>query len=100
MSDEVLARYGSITIYMEPNHPSPVYHVDGHTDANPYGALKPLLEDDQLEEVMYNGGSQCVKIAHREYGICRTNIWVDDEEGIRTGGKGEDPKFVSVLIAP
>ena len=83
MSDEVLARYESITIYMEPNHPSPVYHVDGHTEANPYGALKPLLEDDQLEEVMYNGGSQCVKVAHRDHGMCRTNIWIDDDEGLK-----------------
>ncbi|MBO58252.1 MAG: secretion protein [Euryarchaeota archaeon] len=83
MSDEVLARYGSITIYMEPNHPSPVYHVDGHTEANPYGALKPLLEDDQLEEVMYNGGQQCVKVAHRDHGMCRTNIWIEDDEGLK-----------------
>jgi flagellar protein FlaI len=83
MSEEVLARYGSITIYMEPNHPSPVYHVDGHTEANPYGSLKPLLEDDQLEEVMYNGGQQCVKVAHREHGMCRTNIWIDNDEGLK-----------------
>ncbi len=83
MSERVLARYDNVTVYEEQGHPSPVYHVDGHTQANPYGALKPLLEDDQLEEVMYNGGQQCVKVAHREFGMCRTNIWVDDEEGIK-----------------
>lgn len=83
MSDAVLAEYGLVTIYTEPGHPSPMYHYEGHVEENPYGALAALFEDDQLEEVMYNGGSQCVKIAHREYGICRTNIWVDDEEGIQ-----------------
>jgi len=106
MSEEVLARYGSIEIYMEPNHPSPVYHVHGNTEANPYGALKPLLEDDQLEEVMYNGGQQCVKVAHREHGMCRTNIWIEDDEGLKIASNiaaftnvplGDGPGKVGVL---
>jgi flagellar protein FlaI len=86
MSEDILDRYGNVTIYMEANHPSPMYHVDGHTAANSYGALKPLLDDDLLEEVMYNGGEQCVKVAHREHGMCRTNIWIDDEEGLQIAG--------------
>jgi flagellar protein FlaI len=85
MSEKVLEKYGKVTIYLEPGHPSPIYHVDGQIPPNPYGALKPLLEDDGLEEVMYNGGLQCVKVAHREHGMCRTNIWIDDEEGLKIG---------------
>ena len=81
MSESVLAQYGPVTIYMEPGHPSPMYHYDGQATDNPYGELAILLEDDQLEEVMYNGGAQCVKVAHRNYGICRTNVWMSDEEG-------------------
>ena len=77
MSD-ILAQYGRVTIYNEPNHPSPIYHVEGNIEANPYGDLAALLEDDSLEEVMYNGGTQCVKVAHRDHGMCRTNIWIDD----------------------
>ena len=46
--------------------PSPIYHVDGAIDPNPYGQLAALFEDDNLEEVMYNGGTQCVKVAHRK----------------------------------
>ena len=72
-----------VTIYTEPNHPSPIYHVDGSIEPNPYGDLAVLLEDDNLEEVMYNGGTQCVKVAHRNHGMCRTNVWIDDDSGIQ-----------------
>ena len=82
MSD-ILAQYGRVTIYNEPNHPSPIYHVEGTIEANPYGDLAALLEDDSLEEVMYNGGTQCVKVAHRDHGMCRTNVWIDDNDGLQ-----------------
>ena len=82
MSD-ILAQYGRVTIYNEPNHPSPIYHVEGAIEANPYGDLAALLEDDSLEEVMYNGGTQCVKVAHRDHGMCRTNVWIDDNDGLQ-----------------
>ena len=83
MSEKILEQYGRVTIYMEDNHPSPIYHVDGAVEPNPYGDLAILLEDDALEEVMYNGGVQCVKVAHREHGMCRTNITIDDVSGLQ-----------------
>ncbi|MDA0647811.1 MAG: ATPase, T2SS/T4P/T4SS family [archaeon] len=83
MSERILEQYGRVTIYMEDNHPSPIYHVDGAVEPNPYGDLAILLEDDALEEVMYNGGVQCVKVAHREHGMCRTNITIDDVSGLQ-----------------
>ena len=83
MSEKILEQYGRVTIYTEPNHPSPIYHVDGSIDPNPYGDLAVLLEDDNLEEVMYNGGTQCVKVAHRNHGMCRTNVWIDDDSGVQ-----------------
>ena len=52
MSEQILAQYGRVTIYTEENHPSPIYHVDGSVEPNPYGDLAALLEDDALEEVM------------------------------------------------
>ena len=48
MSEKILEQYGRVTIYTEPNHPSPIYHVDGSIDPNPYGDLAVLLEDDNL----------------------------------------------------
>ena len=64
MSEEILDQYGAVTVYKEGNHPSPVYHIEGDVQPNPYGKLAALFEDDSLEEVMYNGGQQCVKVAH------------------------------------
>ena len=32
---------------------------------------------------MYNGGTQCVKVAHRKHGMCRTNVWINDEAGLQ-----------------
>ena len=83
MSEKILEQYGRVTIYTEPNHPSPIYHVDGSIEPNPYGDLAVLLDDDNLEEVMYNGGSQCVKVAHRNHWMCRTNVWIEDTSGIQ-----------------
>ena len=83
MSERILEQYGRVTIYMEDNHPSPIYHVDGAVEPNPYGDLAILLEDDALEEVIYNGGVQCVKVAHREHGMCRTNITIDNVSGLQ-----------------
>ena len=43
MSEKIIEQYGRVTIYTEPNHPSPIYHVDGSIDPNPYGDLAVLL---------------------------------------------------------
>ncbi|CAI8223177.1 MAG: Putative conjugal transfer protein [Methanobacteriota archaeon] len=80
---DIIDQYGDVIIYSEEGHPTPFYEFNGQIAANPYGVLQVLLDDDDLEEVMYNGGKQCVKIAHRKHGMCRTNIWVEDEEGIQ-----------------
>ncbi|MEC7098346.1 MAG: ATPase, T2SS/T4P/T4SS family, partial [Candidatus Thermoplasmatota archaeon] len=26
---------------------------------------------------------QCVKVAHRDHGMCRTNVWIDDNDGLQ-----------------
>ena len=83
MSQTILEQYGRVTIYTEGNHPSPIYHVDGVAEPNPHGDLQLLLDDDNLEEVMYNGGEQEVKVAHRKFGMCRTNLIIDNESGLQ-----------------
>ena len=83
MAQHILEQYGHVTIYKEDGHPAPYYHYDGPIEANPYGDLAALFQDDQLEEVMYNGGAQSVKVAHREHGMCQSNIWIDDESGLQ-----------------
>jgi flagellar protein FlaI len=45
-----------------------------------YGLLNPLLEDDQLEEVMIVGTEKAVYVYHRKHGMCKTNIVFEEDE--------------------
>ncbi len=46
-----------------------------------YGLLEPLLNDDNLEEVMVIGTGKSVYVYHRKHGMCKTNIiFAEDEE--------------------
>ena len=74
MSQTILEQYGRVTIYTEGNHPSPIYHVDGVAEPNPHGDLQLLLDDDNLEEVMYNGGEQERSRSHTENSVCAEPI--------------------------
>ena len=38
-----------------------------------------LLSDDDLEEVMYNGSDQPMRVAHRAFGMCEVNHALDEE---------------------
>ena len=41
--EKILEQYGRVTVYMESNHPSPMYHVDGGVDLTLIGNLAVLL---------------------------------------------------------
>ncbi len=47
-----------------------------------YGLLEPLLNDDQLEEVMVIGTGKHVYVYHRRHGMCRTNIIFESDAEI------------------
>ena len=49
MSD-ILAQYGRVTIYNEPNHPSPIYHVEGPSRRIPTATLPPCLRTTRLKK--------------------------------------------------
>lgn len=44
-----------------------------------YGPLQPLLEDEDVEEIIFNGG-QPVFVYHRERGACKTNLTLTKNE--------------------
>ncbi len=49
-------------------------------DINGYGEIDPLIQDDNLEEIMINGINKPIFVYHREHGMMKTNIQFSDEK--------------------
>ncbi|MEM4366652.1 MAG: ATPase, T2SS/T4P/T4SS family [Candidatus Anstonellales archaeon] len=47
------------------------------------GQLEPLLHDEHLEEIGVNGPGEPVKVYHKEFGWCNTNIKFNTDEQIQ-----------------
>ena len=45
-----------------------------------YGEIDPLIQDDELEEIMIIGINKPVFVYHRQYGMMKTNIIFKDEK--------------------
>lgn len=45
-----------------------------------YGEIDPLIQDDNLEEIMVNGINKPIFVYHRKYGMMKTNAEFDDEK--------------------
>ncbi|MBP3791396.1 MAG: CpaF family protein [Methanobrevibacter sp.] len=52
-------------------------------DINGYGEIDPLIQDDDLEEIMVIGTNKPIFVYHRKYGMMKTNIQFNDEQEIR-----------------
>jgi flagellar protein FlaI len=48
-----------------------------------YGAIDPLIQDDELEEIMIIGTGKPIFVYHREYGMMKTNLHFDNESELR-----------------
>ena len=48
-----------------------------------YGEIDPLIQDDNLEEIMIIGINKPVFVYHRKYGMMKTNIKFSDEQELR-----------------
>ena len=48
-----------------------------------YGAIDPLIQDDELEEIMIIGTSKPIFVYHRKYGMMKTNLQFRDEGELR-----------------
>jgi flagellar protein FlaI len=49
-----------------------------------YGPLQPLLDDDEIEEIMVIGLNSPVYIYHRRHGMCETNLLFKDAAKIES----------------
>ena len=52
-------------------------------DITGYGEIDPLIQDDELEEIMIIGTKKPVFVYHRKYGMMKTNLQFDHEQDIR-----------------
>ena len=48
-----------------------------------YGEIDPLIQDDDLEEIMIIGTSKPIFVYHRKYGMMKTNLQFSDEGELR-----------------
>jgi flagellar protein FlaI len=48
-----------------------------------YGAIDPLIQDDELEEIMIIGTGKPIFVYHRQYGMMKTNLQFNDEGELR-----------------
>ena len=51
-------------------------------DINGYGEIDPLIQDDDLEEIMVIGINKPVFVYHRDYGMMKTNIQFNNERDL------------------
>lgn len=49
---------------------------------NGYGIINPLVNNDDLEEIMVIGSNKPVYVYHRNYGMVKTDIYFNDDEEI------------------
>ena len=79
--NEVIERYKNITIKKVEGKYIPLYEVEFIQERKPpYLDLEPLIADDNLEEIVYNGPAKYVKVYHRKYGVCTTNVTMPNED--------------------
>ncbi|MCI0497852.1 MAG: Flp pilus assembly complex ATPase component TadA [Thermoplasmata archaeon] len=88
---EVLKRDENVTIYRRGEKRAHIYALsDAAVQAAPAAGpgaaslapIGPFLADDGLEEIMYNGGGM-VRVFHRRYGMCDTNVTITPDDVVR-----------------
>jgi len=75
---EILASYGSVRIRRAADDEIPVYEIDQPVDS--ISALELLLSDDELEEIVFNGPTQGLRVYHRRFGVCKIDIQLRGED--------------------
>ncbi|MCW1296782.1 MAG: ATPase, T2SS/T4P/T4SS family [Candidatus Parvarchaeota archaeon] len=74
----IIDKYGNVTIYSVEGKTLPIYQTI--IKQGEFGKLQAFIEDDMLEEIMYNGAKRTLKVCHRKHGMCDTNLFIDESE--------------------
>ena len=76
----IIEKYPAANIVERQDAERPLYQVTKATKSPSYGVLKSLLDDDNLEEIMYNHPDKAIMVAHRKHGMCVTNLKMTGDE--------------------
>jgi flagellar protein FlaI len=76
--EKIIERYGNVVIYAIEGENLPIYQTI--LKEGEFGKLQSLIEDENLEEIMYIGEKKTIKVYHRRHGMCNTNILMNEEE--------------------
>ena len=76
----IIEQYDTANNVERPGAERHLYQVTKATKSPQYGSLKPLLDDDNLEEIMYNHPEKPIMVAHRKHGMCVTNDKMSRQE--------------------
>ena len=94
----IIEQYATANIVERPGAERHLYQVTKAIKSPDYGVLKPLLDDDNLEEIMYNHPKKPIMVAHRKHGMCVTNLRMTSEEA--TAIIQKVGKFVGRKVGP
>ena len=75
----IIEQYATANIVERPGAERHLYQVTKATKSPQYGSLKPLLDDDNLEEII-TISKKPIMVAHRKHGMCVTNVKMSSEE--------------------
>ncbi|MCK5322022.1 MAG: hypothetical protein KAJ47_02055, partial [Candidatus Aenigmarchaeota archaeon] len=77
-----ITRYGNVIIYKDEmgRHYYSVVKLE-HSDSDLH-EINEFMIDPGIEEVMFIGGKSNVKIVHRLYGMCETNVKISNKKAM------------------
>ena len=76
----IIEQYATANIVERPGAERHLYQVTKATKSPQYGSLKPLLDDDNLEEIMYNHPEKPIMVAHRKHRKYVNNVKMSSDE--------------------
>ena len=78
--ENILYQDNKVTVKHDGYQDTNTYNIHTIKDDPSYGKLINILEDDDLEEIMFNSSEDPIKIYHRKHDMCDTNLYLTEQE--------------------